>query len=124
MKKILIIVDEADLVTLLTEVLEYESFVARSGVEALKMLDRDVYSLVITDIMMPDMDGIALIEKVISKYQSIKIIIMSGWFDGSELKQIHEKDEKIIHAILTKPFSPTELLRLVTQELESESEGL
>lgn len=122
MKKILIIDDEEELITLLTEILEYENYVvdsANSGLEALKKLNSETYSLIVTDVMMPDMDGIALIEKVLSKYRSIKIIVMSGWFDESELEHLHAKDDRLIRAIITKPFSPTELLKLVAREIGS-----
>ncbi|MCJ8344686.1 response regulator [bacterium] len=120
MRKILIIDDEESLVTLLTEVLEMENFLvhsASSGVQALEMLKKSSYSLIITDIMMPEMDGIALIDAIISKYSSLKIIIMSGWFDENELQHLHEKDDRLIRAILTKPFSPIALRDLVLKEL-------
>ncbi|PCJ16333.1 MAG: response regulator [Candidatus Cloacimonadota bacterium] len=126
MKKILIIDDEKDCVLLLSEILEYENFevdTSTSGLEALDKLKSNSYALIITDIMMPDimmpdMDGIALIEIILAKYKSTRVIIMSGWFDQSELQHLHDKNPQFIKAVLTKPFSPIFLKETIIQELD------
>ncbi|MCH7400533.1 response regulator [Belliella kenyensis] len=65
--KILLVEDEIDLQSNLCEILEinrYKVVVADDGVEALKMLELDHFDLIISDIMMPNMDGISLLHQV------------------------------------------------------------
>lgn len=52
---------------------------ARDGVEALERLRETRVDILLTDIRMPEMDGLALIEKVVSDYPHIKCVIMSGF---------------------------------------------
>jgi two-component system response regulator YesN len=52
---------------------------ARDGAEALEMLGEHQVDILLTDIRMPEMDGLMLIEKVAGKYPHIKCVIMSGY---------------------------------------------
>ncbi|MBF0273377.1 MAG: response regulator [Magnetococcales bacterium] len=81
MKDILIVDDEQRLVNLLCRVLQdagYSLATASNGVEALQVYQDVQPRLVISDIIMPDMDGIDLIQRVQTINQEQKIIAMSG----------------------------------------------
>ncbi len=55
---------------------------ARNGVEALSAIAREAPSVVLTDIQMPQMDGLTLVEKIRDQYPQVPVVLMTG--DGSE----------------------------------------
>jgi len=68
-KKILIVDDEKPVRLLLARALgarDYEITMAKNGVEAIKQIDKKFYDLIITDYMMPQMDGLELICRISS----------------------------------------------------------
>ena len=88
---------------------------ASSGFEALRYLPREAFDLVVTDINMPDINGLELVSFVKSnaKYQSIPLIIVST--EGSE----RDRDKGLglgADAYMVKPFEP-EALRQVAKDL-------
>jgi two-component system chemotaxis response regulator CheY len=81
---------------------------AASGFEALRMLAREPYDLIVTDINMPDINGLELVwfVKRNEQYNSIPVIIVST--EGSE----RDRDKGLglgADAYLVKPFDPAEL---------------
>ncbi len=80
-KRILIADDEKAVRTLLAEALkhhDYEIDVVENGIEAISHIDRRSYDLIITDYMMPEMDGLELTRRIRLKYPSLPIIVVSG----------------------------------------------
>ena len=59
--------------------IEAELYEAANGVKAMELLERQEVDLLLTDIRMPFMDGLALIQNVAEQYKGIKIIIFSGY---------------------------------------------
>ncbi len=128
MPRILIVEDSPTMRSLLTSSLEELEGVVKiteacSGFEALRQLPRGTYDLVVTDINMPDINGLELVSfvKRNEKYSSIPLIIVST--EGSE----RDRDKGLglgADAYLVKPFEP-ETLREVARDLlsPSESEG-
>ena len=81
MSTILLIEDDTDLRKLLTKVLEREKFrvlEAGTGLEAMQILEYQIPDLVITDIIMPDQDGIGTINQLKKNHPVIKIIAKTG----------------------------------------------
>ncbi len=79
--KILIVDDEQSMCEMLTIMLSrqgYEPKSTSSGEHALKMLDEG-FDLVITDLKMPDIDGIQLLEKIRKKQRDIPVIVMTAY---------------------------------------------
>ena len=89
---------------------------ATSGFDALKVLPRESFDLIITDINMPDINGLELINfvKKNPNYREVPLIIIST--EGTDRDR--EKGLKLgAVAYLTKPFEPQELLEHVRKHL-------
>ena len=76
------------------------------GVEALESLESHDYELLITDIVMPGLDGIALSLKVASERPELPILLMTGY--AAERQRAHNLDE-LICQVVTKPFTLQEI---------------
>jgi two-component system, NtrC family, response regulator AtoC len=82
MARILIVDDEQDILDTLPEVLNkwgHQTFVAANGVEALKVFNENPVDFVITDIKMPQMDGLELLKNLIAKDKNTMIIFLTGY---------------------------------------------
>ena len=120
---ILVIDDHKDIVWLITETLssEYQVQEAYNAEKALEFLKQYTPSLIITDIMMPNMDGLELISLIKeNKYtRHIPLIIISA--------KISDQEQAAglnigADAYLTKPFSPTVLLSVVNRLMTNQRE--
>jgi two-component system nitrogen regulation response regulator NtrX len=81
MANILVIDDEKSIRNTLKEILEYEDFkvdVAAEGPEALEMLEKKEYDVVLCDIKMPKMDGIEVLERIHGGAHNTQVIMISG----------------------------------------------
>lgn len=79
--KILIVDDEVDVLDLMRELFEsrgYLPLTATNGVEALKVVREEEPDMVITDIRMPDMDGMQLLEILSNSYSNIPVIMVTA----------------------------------------------
>lgn len=111
MARILIADDNPDLrfvVKKLIERMNHEAITASNGLEALHSLERNRFDIVVTDIIMPDMNGIELITQICSKYPQMKVIAISG-NDRASLGGLK------VDCTLSKPFPPTELLAAINR---------
>lgn len=107
--KILIVDDEVMIREVIKEYLNNEGFdyeEAGNGFQALEMLNNNTYDLMVLDIMMPEMDGFSLLNKV-PKDKLIPTIILSA--RDQEFDKLQGFDLGI-DDYLTKPFSPKELI--------------
>lgn len=120
MNTILIVEDSATTRALIRAVIDelgdYETVEAGSGFEALKMLPQQEYDLIITDINMPDINGLELINFVRNnpRYNHLPIIIVST--------ERSEEDKKRGMALgatayVTKPFKSSELQEIIKKTL-------
>ncbi len=99
--RVLVVDDDPYLLDLLTETLKaigYEACGAADARQALAMLETTEAHLVITDIKMPDMDGVELARHIRQRHPGLPIIFISGVFTPSILQMIDNEP------ILTKPF--------------------
>lgn len=85
---------------------------AASGREALAMIESVAPDIVITDLVMPDIEGLELIRTLVKRFPGLKIIAISGAFQGDFLKVAEVFGVK---ASLRKPFTATELLAAVNR---------
>ena len=124
--RILIVEDSATMRALLASALEglageVEIAEAESGFEALRCLPRDAFDLIVTDINMPDINGLELVSFVKSNdaYRSIPLIIIST--EGSERDRAKGLGLGA-DAYLVKPFDPDVLLGIARELLDKRSE--
>ena len=107
MARILIAEDEEPLRTLIKRALAEEGHLVvatADGSEALETLqsEDDGFDLLLTDIKMPMMDGIALALAVARDFPKLPILLMTGYADQRERAS---GLEALIHDVITKPFS-------------------
>lgn len=120
MAKILIVEDDHQLREMLTQFLEaenYEVINSNNGEEAIRILKKTKIDLIITDIIMPEKDGVSLIRDLRKNYPDLKIIAVSGGSRHIDPQNPLKIVEKLgAHLTLAKPFKLSELLEAV-QEL-------
>ncbi len=107
MARILVAEDEEALRKLVARALVqdgHEVMTANDGAEALDVLTRErgAFELLLTDIRMPVMDGIALALAATRDHPNLTILLMTGFADQRE--RAHGLDA-LIHDVVTKPFS-------------------
>ena len=102
-KSILIVDDNPNMSSLLSEMLEifdYTSVLAGDGDQALAKLDEGKFSLVISDMRMPNMSGLELMDKVKAKYPKMPVVIISGYAMEGDASPGGVKPD----GFLSKPF--------------------
>jgi len=109
--KILLIDDEAPVLTALQKFLEKyccEVDVCTSSSDGWRMIreNSDHYDLLITDLTMPEMDGIELAKEVHKLHPDLPIVIMTGYGDSLKLEN---PEAYGIRDVLSKPFKLHEL---------------
>ncbi len=118
---ILVVDDEVDLLALTCEILiqhNYRVFHADNAEYALEILQREKIDLLLSDIIMPDMDGYTLASIVMEKYPHVRIQLASG-FPGEH--DVENVDEALSENILRKPYNSTALLARVQDLLSRNS---
>jgi CheY-like chemotaxis protein len=118
-KRVLIVDDEESLTYFLGENLAglslgYEVETARSGKEALAKISQQPFDLVITDFLMPDLDGLELIEQIRARHPQTHLILMTAY--GND--QVEAEARRLeVYRYITKPFQIEELVTAVRQAL-------
>lgn len=92
----------------------YEVTTAASGKEALHLFSEHVYDAVVTDIMMPDMSGLELLEVIKSTNMDVSTVVITGLgtFDMAT-----QSDRLGAREFVVKPFTPDELSEAVRKAL-------
>lgn len=121
MARIVIAEDEESIRTLVLRALELEGHqvtATADGAEALEAIGRGggAFDLLLTDIKMPIMDGIALALAVARDHPSIAILLMTGYADQRERAS---GLEGLVHGIIAKPFTVAEIRFAVAAALAS-----
>jgi CheY-like chemotaxis protein len=123
MSRILVCDDEEGMRSFVARALKldgHRTAEAEHGAQALEIMARakEKFDLVVADIRMPVMDGIALALNVARDFPSTSIVLMTGFADQRE----RAADLKaIIHDVATKPFSLADIRRLVQDTLTARS---
>ena len=124
MKYILIVDDTRPLAESIADILQMEGYevdIAANGIHALNTMASRVPDMVITDLLMPEMDGLSLIRKIRSsdRYSSIPVIVLTA--DASEESSQMGK-EAGADLLLTKPFDDTYLIEWIQKMLTDEQD--
>lgn len=123
---VLLVDDEPDVRRLLRETLEragYRVECAVDGVDAAVALDRCKPRLVISDLVMPNRDGLTLIRDIRARNIDVKIVAISGGSRAGHGPDLASALDAGADAVLTKPFGARELARIVQGFLSSGSPG-
>jgi len=92
----------------------HETLLASDGESALRIWRSESIDLVVTDIVMPEMDGLNLLEAIRMEDPGLPIIAVSG----ISAKRLNKAARAGARAILTKPVDPSELLAEVEEALD------
>jgi CheY-like chemotaxis protein len=125
MARILIADDEEPLRLLVGRAIAmdgHEIVTAEDGAEALEILtDQDgAFDLLLTDIKMPIMDGIALALAAARDFPDLTILLMTGYADQRERAT---GLNAIVHDVVTKPFSVADIRTAVADALAAKNKG-
>ena len=115
-KQLLLIEDDATIIDFMEVVLSKENYqlkVAKTGMEALTLLQTESFDLLLLDLGLPDIDGIDLL-KIVRKRMAIPIIILSA--RTNELEKVKALDHGADDYV-TKPFGTHELLARIRTSL-------
>lgn len=116
MNKILLIDDEPLIRDGLKQILELKGYTVKTasdGKEAIQYLNNNCPDIVITDIIMPERDGIEVIISVKKKYPEVRIIAISGGGRINAQDHLEIAKQLGVDNTLTKPFSSDELLFII-----------
>lgn len=121
-KRILLLDDDHQVGSLLREMLKsegYEVVILINGAESIRLLRQEPVDLLITDMLMPDMDGIEVIREARHLLPSLKILAMSGGGIGAtpEVYLTLAQQLGVTHT-LAKPFSREQLLVVVHEMMD------
>ncbi|MBR0915526.1 response regulator [Bradyrhizobium japonicum] len=119
MPKILIADDEDSMRQLVARAIAmdgHETVTAQDGAEALEILTREngAFDLLLTDIQMPVMDGIALALSAARDFPDLTILLMTGFADQRERAS---NLNALVHDVVTKPFSVADIRTAVADAL-------
>ena len=119
MPRVLIVDDEDSMRMLVARAIAmdgHEIVTAQDGAEALEILTRadGGFDLLLTDIQMPVMDGIALALSVARDFPDLTILLMTGFADQRERAS---NLNALVHDVVTKPFSVADIRTAVADAL-------
>lgn len=120
-KKILIIEDDEDVRPFLKRIVErkgYTVITAKDGLEGKGLYSKEHFDLVITDIVMPEMEGIEIIRNLNSDYPQTKIIVITG-ADFSGIKN-YLNNARIFgaHDAFAKPIDQKKLMKSISNLID------
>jgi YesN/AraC family two-component response regulator len=120
--KLLIIDDDEPVLANLCYFLSYKKYdvtPASDGLEGLRLFENDQrgFDLVITDIVMPQMNGITLVSIIKEKFPDTPIIAITGWEEFPEAFAVGSRADKV----LSKPFELSELDKAINELISSKN---
>lgn len=125
MARILAVDDEPNIVRLIQVNLErvgYQVETANNGVQALEKIRANRPDLVVSDVMMPEMDGFELLSTIRrdAALEDLPVIMLTAKTQDKDVLSGYSRGADMY---LTKPFNPMELISFVKRILQTSSEG-
>ena len=117
-RRIVVADDEPGLRLLLVATLSgagYEVLQAGNGLEAVRLCEGGKVDLLLTDLVMPDHEGLETIRKMRHDRPDIPVVAMSGAFDGGFLEVAKAMGAA---AVIQKPFTPDQVVKVVGRVIE------
>jgi DNA-binding response OmpR family regulator len=122
MASVLLVEDDEQLRTLLKLLLTssgYYVLEAPNGMRACDMFSRHRFDLVITDLVMPDIDGLELIMELVRRDKNVRIIAISGKGADKGIEYLRFAQKLGASFTLSKPFGNEEFLEAVSLALKT-----
>ena len=119
MNRILVVDDEVNMQVVLRAMLKKEGYEVRTaldGREALKVLADDAIDVVVTDLKMPNLDGMGLLERVAAEYPTVPVIMITA--HGTVATAV-DALKKGAFDYITKPFEQDELKNVVLKAIKT-----
>jgi CheY-like chemotaxis protein len=120
--RVLVVDDEPPIRALVAKIVQRAGHpvdVARDGAEAIEKIEAGHYSVVVLDLMMPNVDGYALIDYLKTRGGRLPAIIVISAGDTAALRRL---DGSVVHSILRKPFDIDVLGDLIAAAVNSMEE--
>jgi DNA-binding NtrC family response regulator len=117
--KILVVDDEDNVRHSLTELLEIKNFcvtATASAEHALKLLEQTAFDLVLSDLLMPRIDGIALAKAIREMGLNVPVVVMTGY---ASIETAVESMKAGASDFITKPFNMDQITIVINRTLES-----
>jgi DNA-binding response OmpR family regulator len=119
-KRILVVDDDENILSLERTILEQKGFAvttADGGAEALEILGKEIFDLVLLDVMMPEIDGFTVCRKIKEqpRTKEIPVIFLTAKGGGEALAEGFESGAIMY---INKPFTANKLLTIVNTMLE------
>jgi len=119
-RRVLVVDDDEGVRRMLSVMLKREGYLVTSvsgGKEALNALDSSGYDVVLSDVRMPDMDGLELLDEVIENYSDATVILMSAY---GNVDSALEAIKKGAYDYISKPFKKDEVILVLKKAEERE----
>ena len=119
MDKILIIDDEKSILDLLSVVFKKEGYTVETSLSAktaLEKIDKEEFDLLLTDIKLPQMSGMKILQYAKEKYPAMPVVMITAY---GTIKQAVEALKMGAMDYIVKPFNMEELKIIVSQGLEN-----
>lgn len=114
-QRVLIVDDNPNMSSLLAEMLEifdFSSQRAGNGQEALDLLGKDGFAMVITDLRMPEMSGSELLKNIKEKYPQLPVVVISGY-------NLAEDEDTLMSTLadgfINKPFKMVDIENMLNK---------
>ena len=118
MPRILVIDDDPVILEVITKILKtnsYEVIAAPDGKSGIKKLESNSFDLVLTDLAMPDVDGLKVLNHVVTKSPKTKCIILTGY---GTIKSSVDSIKRGAFDYITKPITSDELLVIIEKAMK------
>jgi DNA-binding NtrC family response regulator len=96
----------------------YDVDVAANGIEGLAMTENNRYDVILTDLKMPDMDGMEFLTKVKERHPDTKVIMITGY---STVEHAVRAMRMGAYNYIEKPFTPDALVEAVREAMSGET---
>jgi CheY-like chemotaxis protein len=126
MKTILVIDDDVAVQVLFEQVLQgigYNVIIASNGREGMRYMHEHKPDLIITDIMMPDMDGLEILMELRAEFREVPVIAISGGMRAGSFSFLPHAKKMGASRIFEKPVDMDVLLKNVAELLATPAAG-
>lgn len=112
-RHVLVVDDDAEVRGLLSSAFRQEGLnvdLAGDGREAIDLLSASQYAVLVLDLVMPDVDGFAVLDHLRTREGAAPVVIV---ISGAEEQIVGRLDPRLVHGIVRKPFDTVELVSIV-----------